>query len=206
MFPALTTRTAFELFYSHLGQRALSVANYWYDPRHRDLYLKYSVYLAVIDNVKPQESTNVGTETTDSNSDNDCGAILTKTNLSSSSNESTIIVRSNDDTTKIMEARVAAVITAVSTATVKVAEGHNVNNGNEESFTTTATIDAIMANNTDHCYPEENYCRANINTRKMGLTRLQKMVLIGGPDDGVISPWQSRYTLNNIRVPLLQMN
>lgn len=196
MFPALTTRTAYELFYSHLGQRAISIANYWYDPRHRDLYVKYSVYLAVIDNVKPQESTNVGNllETTDSNNDNDCGAILTKTNLSSSSNDSTIIVLFNDDTTKIMEARIVGAITAVSTATVKVAEGHDINNGNEEGFTTATTIDAIMANNTDLCYPEEDNCSANSNTRKMGLARLQKMVLIGGPDDGVISPWQSRYT------------
>lgn len=56
MFPALTARTAYEVFYTRIGQHALSVANYWYDPRHRDLYLKYSVYLAVIDNVKQEFS------------------------------------------------------------------------------------------------------------------------------------------------------
>lgn len=28
---------------------------------------------------------------------------------------------------------------------------------------------------------------------KNGITRLRRMVLIGGPDDGVITPWQSRY-------------
>lgn len=28
---------------------------------------------------------------------------------------------------------------------------------------------------------------------KYGLTKLKKVVLIGGPDDGVITPWQSRY-------------
>lgn len=56
MFPALTARTAYEVFYTRLGQHALSVANYWYDPRHRDLYLKYSVYLAVIDNIKQEMS------------------------------------------------------------------------------------------------------------------------------------------------------
>jgi len=28
---------------------------------------------------------------------------------------------------------------------------------------------------------------------KMGMERLNKLVLIGGPNDGVITPWQSRY-------------
>lgn len=29
--------------------------------------------------------------------------------------------------------------------------------------------------------------------RKTGITKLRAMVLIGGPDDGIIEPWQSRY-------------
>lgn len=31
----------------------------------------------------------------------------------------------------------------------------------------------------------------NRTTLKTGLTKLNRMVLIGGPDDGIISPWQS---------------
>lgn len=30
------------------------------------------------------------------------------------------------------------------------------------------------------------------NSYKDGITRLNKLILIGGPDDGVITPWQSR--------------
>ncbi|XP_050426415.1 lysosomal thioesterase PPT2 homolog [Adelges cooleyi] len=85
LFPDLTLKTAYELFYSKMGQD-ISVGNYWYDPHHLDLYLKYSKYLPVINN-----------ELTTANS--------------------------------------------------------------------------------------ENY--------KRGITKLKKMILIGGPDDGVISPWQS---------------
>jgi palmitoyl-protein thioesterase len=33
---------------------------------------------------------------------------------------------------------------------------------------------------------------AQNNSYKDGITRLRKLVLIGGPDDGVITPWQSR--------------
>ncbi|XP_012270211.1 lysosomal thioesterase PPT2 homolog [Orussus abietinus] len=40
-----------------------------------------------------------------------------------------------------------------------------------------------FVNNDEHCQ--------NGTTFKDGLTKLKKMVLIGGPDDGVISPWQS---------------
>ncbi|XP_050526888.1 lysosomal thioesterase PPT2 homolog isoform X2 [Daktulosphaira vitifoliae] len=85
IFPNLTLKTAYELFYSKMGQD-ISVGNYWYDPYHLDLYLKYSKYLPIINN-----------ELETSNS--------------------------------------------------------------------------------------SNY--------KKGITRLKRMILIGGPDDGVISPWQS---------------
>ncbi|KAJ9598488.1 hypothetical protein L9F63_010841, partial [Diploptera punctata] len=33
----------------------------------------------------------------------------------------------------------------------------------------------------------------NSNSYKSGFTKLQKLVLIGGPDDGVITPWQSSH-------------
>ncbi|VVC26048.1 Palmitoyl protein thioesterase,Alpha/Beta hydrolase fold [Cinara cedri] len=196
MFPALTTRTAYELFYSRLGQRALSVANYWYDPRHRDLYLKYSVYLAVIDNLKPEES-NIGhllkIKDGDKNKIND--SILNTTNLFYTSSDDTIIVQSNEDETKIIETHVSVAIAAVTTATIKVAEGHDDDNSTQERFTSAATIDSIMTdtlvNNVNLSYLEDDYPNAKSNTRKIGLARLQRMVLIGGPDDGVISPWQS---------------
>lgn len=34
---------------------------------------------------------------------------------------------------------------------------------------------------------------------KSGFTKLKKLVLVGGPDDGVITPWQSRYALRLCR-------
>lgn len=33
------------------------------------------------------------------------------------------------------------------------------------------------------------------NTYKYGITKLRKLILIGGPDDGVITPWQSRWVV-----------
>lgn len=166
MFPALTTRTAYEVFYTRLGQYTLSVANYWYDPQHRDLYLKYSLYLAVVDNVKFQNT--------------------------SATTNSTIITENDTDIKENVEARVSAAITAVAVAAIKVAEGHNDNN--VESVTSVSTIDDILAdvsfNDADCISMEDNI--TNANTRKLGLTRLQHFIMIGGPDDGVISPWQSR--------------
>ncbi|XP_066581400.1 lysosomal thioesterase PPT2 homolog isoform X2 [Prorops nasuta] len=46
-FPNLTCKTAYELFYSTLGQHT-SVGNYWNDPHHQDLYYKYSKFLPYI--------------------------------------------------------------------------------------------------------------------------------------------------------------
>lgn len=203
MFPTLTTHNAYELFYSHLGQHALSVANYWYDPMHRDLYLKYSIYLAVIDNVKPQETNIDNFLNTIDSYDDSCDTILTKSNFSNTSTDC-LIIQSNNNTIKLTEERVVAAIAAVNTATVKVERHNDANNSNIESFTTGTTIKPnVLANNTDHYYLEDNNSSAKTNIRKIGLTRLQKIVLIGGPDDGVISPWQSRCVLKNIHILLL---
>ena len=32
---------------------------------------------------------------------------------------------------------------------------------------------------------------------KDNFVKIDKLVLIGGPDDGVITPWQSRYVISN---------
>lgn len=192
MFPALTARTAYELFYTRLGQRALSVANYWYDPRHRDLYLKYSLYLAVIDNVKQQESSGLNLQQTEI--DNGFKTMMghMPTLVTSST---TTVVETNDDTQKIIGVRVAAAIAAVSAATVKISERHNDNNSDANSATTDVdTLLAIVSDDDNYC-AENNNGNSNPNIKKLGLTRLQRLVLIGGPDDGVISPWQSRYLL-----------
>ncbi|XP_025196811.1 lysosomal thioesterase PPT2 homolog [Melanaphis sacchari] len=186
MFPALTTRTAYELFYTRLGQRALSVANYWYDPRHRDLYLKYSAYLAVIDNVKQQNSSDLNLQ---QQNDDD---LRTKTVNTSAAVIGKIIdeAESDDDSPKKIEERVSIAIAAVSAATVKIAESHNSNNSNANNVTT--DVDTVMAVVAAHDnYYAENSNKSNPNTKKLGLTRLQRLILIGGPDDGVISPWQS---------------
>lgn len=42
IFPQYIKETVFEVFYSRVGQR-ISVANYWNDPHHQELYYK-SVY------------------------------------------------------------------------------------------------------------------------------------------------------------------
>ncbi|XP_076644025.1 palmitoyl-protein thioesterase 2 [Halictus rubicundus] len=86
-FPNLVCETAYELFYSKIGQ-SISVANYWNDPHHQELYYKYSDFLPYINN-------------------------------------------------------------------------------------------------------ERNMSRAIAS--KQGITKLKRMVLVGGPDDGVITPWQSSH-------------
>lgn len=188
MFPALTARTAYELFYTRLGQQALSVANYWYDPRHRDLYLKYSVYLAVIDNIKQQESSGLHLQQTE----NDNGLKTMMGNMSTAvTSSTTTVAETNDDSQKIIEARVAAAIAAVSAATVNISESHNDNNSDARSETTDVdTLMAIVSAQDNYCADNDNG-NSNPNIKKLGLTRLQRLVLIGGPDDGVISPWQS---------------
>lgn len=48
-FPNLVCKTAFELFYSRVGQHT-SVGNYWNDPHHQSLYYNYSVFLPYTNN------------------------------------------------------------------------------------------------------------------------------------------------------------
>ncbi|XP_071525830.1 lysosomal thioesterase PPT2-A isoform X1 [Panulirus ornatus] len=53
IFPQYIKETAYEVFYSRVGQR-ISVANYWNDPHHQRLYYKYSDYLPYLNNEKKQ--------------------------------------------------------------------------------------------------------------------------------------------------------
>ncbi|XP_015610148.1 lysosomal thioesterase PPT2 homolog [Cephus cinctus] len=48
-FPDLACETAYELFYSSIGQHT-SVGNYWNDPHHQKLYYKYSKFLPYVNN------------------------------------------------------------------------------------------------------------------------------------------------------------
>lgn len=49
IFPGLALKSAFELFYSRVGQHT-SVGNYWNDPHHQSLYFNYSQFLPYINN------------------------------------------------------------------------------------------------------------------------------------------------------------
>ncbi|KAF2896367.1 hypothetical protein ILUMI_09806 [Ignelater luminosus] len=49
IFPNLALKTAYELFYSRVGQHT-SVGNYWNDPHHQYLYYNYSEFLPFINN------------------------------------------------------------------------------------------------------------------------------------------------------------
>ncbi|KAL5012554.1 hypothetical protein ScPMuIL_011105 [Solemya velum] len=49
LFPQYVKKTIYKFFYSAEGQK-WSVGNYWNDPHHQDLYLKYSAYLAILNN------------------------------------------------------------------------------------------------------------------------------------------------------------
>ncbi|XP_034668213.1 lysosomal thioesterase PPT2 homolog [Drosophila subobscura] len=51
IFPDLAAKTAFELFYSTVGQHT-SVGGYWNDPHKQSLYMKYSEFLPLINNEK----------------------------------------------------------------------------------------------------------------------------------------------------------
>jgi len=51
IFPDLAAKTAFELFYSRVGQHT-SVGGYWNDPQRQELYMKYSEFLPLINNEK----------------------------------------------------------------------------------------------------------------------------------------------------------
>ncbi|CAD6996959.1 lysosomal thioesterase PPT2 homolog [Ceratitis capitata] len=49
IFPDLAANTAYELFYSNVGQH-ISIANYWNDPVQQEYYYKYSKFLPFINN------------------------------------------------------------------------------------------------------------------------------------------------------------
>ncbi|KAF7392499.1 hypothetical protein HZH68_009247 [Vespula germanica] len=54
-FPNLVCETAYELFYSKVGQLT-SVGNYWNDPHHQELYFKYSKFLPYVNNEKTNKT------------------------------------------------------------------------------------------------------------------------------------------------------
>lgn len=49
IFPNLVAQTAYQLFYSFVGQHT-SVGNYWKDPQRIELYLQYSSFLPYVNN------------------------------------------------------------------------------------------------------------------------------------------------------------
>jgi palmitoyl-protein thioesterase len=51
----LVAKTAYELFYSRVGQHT-SVGNYWNDPHEQDLYKKFSIFLPYVNNELPSEN------------------------------------------------------------------------------------------------------------------------------------------------------
>ncbi|XP_059475735.1 lysosomal thioesterase PPT2 homolog [Neocloeon triangulifer] len=57
-FPNLWLKTAYEIFYSDVGQYT-SVANYWNDPHHQKLYYDYSVFLPFTNNEKSSNQSDV---------------------------------------------------------------------------------------------------------------------------------------------------
>uniref|UniRef100_A0A182RVZ1 palmitoyl-CoA hydrolase n=1 Tax=Anopheles funestus TaxID=62324 RepID=A0A182RVZ1_ANOFN len=49
IFPSLVAKTAYQLFYTYVGQHT-SVANYWNDPHHQDLFEEFSIFLPYVNN------------------------------------------------------------------------------------------------------------------------------------------------------------
>ncbi|XP_052790874.1 lysosomal thioesterase PPT2-like [Mya arenaria] len=49
LFPHLLRDEVYKVAYSNFGQN-ISVGNYWNDPRHQDMYLEWSRFLAVVNN------------------------------------------------------------------------------------------------------------------------------------------------------------
>lgn len=196
----MTTRNAYKLFYSYLGQHALSVANFWYDPQHRQMYLEYSVYLAVIDNVRLQKLENQQLPTEMMNIND------TISNIDNPGY--TIIDEINDENSKQIKVNVTKVIAGFNDSFKKISEcvGKNCSmTGVNNLLSTEETKESLKVNlammgatekiNDSKYYKDDDSDEnenSNAERRKLGLTRLQRLVLIGGPDDGVISPWQSR--------------
>lgn len=57
IFPDLVAKTAYNLFYSYVGQHT-SVGNYWNDPHQQGLYYNFSSFLPYINNeIKSYNST-----------------------------------------------------------------------------------------------------------------------------------------------------
>lgn len=57
IFPDLAAKTAYNLFYSYVGQHT-SVGNYWNDPHQQRLYYNFSSFLPYINNeIKTENST-----------------------------------------------------------------------------------------------------------------------------------------------------
>ncbi|XP_058450313.1 lysosomal thioesterase PPT2 homolog [Malaya genurostris] len=52
IFPSLVAKTAYELFYTYVGQHT-SVGNYWNDPHHQDLFEQFSIFLPYVNNDLP---------------------------------------------------------------------------------------------------------------------------------------------------------
>jgi palmitoyl-protein thioesterase len=57
LFPKYTKETFYEIFYTVNGQM-LSVANYWKDPNHLDLFEKYCTFLTSLNNASPAHKRN----------------------------------------------------------------------------------------------------------------------------------------------------
>lgn len=149
LFPGLTVRAAYQLFYTRIGQHSLSVANYWNDPRHKDLYLKYSAYLAVIDRQRP------------------VGDAYRRQ-----------VAADGGDEKPAVEKRVLTSLAQLEVAATRVIED------NEPPVDTADDSNDSLQN-----------CDAPEPIDLGGLDQLHRLVMIGGPDDGVISPWQSRCVL-----------
>lgn len=49
IFPQLIAKTAYQLFYSYVGQHT-SVGNYWNDPHEQDLFRQFSIFLPYVNN------------------------------------------------------------------------------------------------------------------------------------------------------------
>ncbi|XP_055639690.1 lysosomal thioesterase PPT2 homolog isoform X1 [Toxorhynchites rutilus septentrionalis] len=58
IFPSLVARTAYQLFYTYVGQHT-SVGNYWNDPHQQDLFEQFSIFLPYVNNDLPSTNSTV---------------------------------------------------------------------------------------------------------------------------------------------------
>lgn len=61
VFPKYLKKNLFKVCYTTLGQR-VSICNFWNDPHHRDLYVKHSNFLALINGDRNHQDMNVWRE------------------------------------------------------------------------------------------------------------------------------------------------